>query len=69
MPSPIHLHLLWNVKGAHGWNGAKALQGVVSGFGICGAREVPRDQLTAFLDDTTCEACIKRAATDQAAGP
>jgi hypothetical protein len=47
----VHLHHLFDVP--------KALQGVSIGYGMCGKR-VPRAQLTRFVDDTTCAACLER---------
>jgi len=61
-----HLHYLWNMTGAHGWNGAKALRDVTLGISLCNVRDVPRENLTAFLDDCTCPECIVRVASEPA---
>lgn len=57
----IHLHHLWNNK-ARG-AGASALKGLIIGYSICGAVFVG-DELTAFLDDTTCPKCKQIAEND-----
>jgi len=64
--SPMHLHLLFHMP--------KALEGVSIGYSMCG-RRVPRAQLTKWIDDTTCPACLQRVqkesapAEDQSAVP
>ena len=64
MPKPIHLYLLWNTTGRQ--SGATLLRETALGFAVCGERDVPRDQLTAFVDDTTCAECINRATENPA---
>jgi hypothetical protein len=52
----VHLH--WAKS-------AELMRGVTSGFAVCGARDLPREQLTAFPDDTTCKTCIVRHAAEE----
>lgn len=60
MPEIIHLHWLYNVEGPSG--GVAGLRGVTSGSSICGAHKLPRPELTAFVDDVTCQLCLDKAA-------
>jgi hypothetical protein len=56
----VHLHWLYDsipVKEA-----AKALRETSSGFALCGESKLPNKQLTVFVDDTTCQRCLERAA-------
>jgi hypothetical protein len=51
MTPVVHLH--WAKS-------AEMMRGVTIGFPLCGAPAVPREELTAFSDDTTCKECLKR---------
>ena len=46
---------------------SKALERVSIGYGMCG-RRVPRAQLTKFVDDANCPACLARVAEKEAPG-
>jgi hypothetical protein len=52
MNKVIHLHHCY-------WRGSKLLAGLRLGYSLCNTR-VSGDELTAFLDDTTCKVCIVR---------
>jgi hypothetical protein len=59
MPETIHLHWLFAVPGCTG--GVAGLRGVTLGTSICGKYNLPRNELTAFIDDATCERCLEIA--------
>ena len=48
----VHLHWLRNPK---------EIKQLASGIALCGQRNLPREELTAFVADTDCEECLKRA--------
>jgi hypothetical protein len=51
----IHLHWCWH-------RGPKMLRGLLKGFSLCGVKDVPIAQLTAFPADADCVECLTRRA-------
>ena len=40
----------------------KLLHGVIKAIAICGAKDLPRNEVSAFRDDVTCRKCLERDA-------
>jgi len=52
----IHLH--W------GFHRPKLLAETTKGMSLCGVRDLPRDEMTAFKDDATCKVCLQKEKGD-----
>lgn len=50
----LHLHGLWH-------RGPEVLRGLQSAISLCGLSKLPREKVTTFLDDVTCDECKRRA--------
>lgn len=51
----LHLHALWH-------RGPEVLRGLQSAISLCGRKKLPREKVTTFLEDVTCNECKQRAA-------
>jgi hypothetical protein len=51
----VKVHLHWKFQDP------ALMRGLTTGISLCGKINIPREQLTAHIEDATCKECLERS--------